>query len=337
MTTLRQTLVLAFVATLVASNVFGQTLFTYGTNPVSKEEFLKAYNKNNAGQPATPESYREYLDLYTKFKIKVKAARDLRLDTLSSQKAELQGFKLQVAESYMNDDATTNRLVMEAFQRGLKEIHLAHIYIPLSAEASPEELSAANTKISSAYDRLAKGESFGDVALAVSADPGVQQNKGDVGFITALSISYELENLIYNLAPGQYSKPYRSRNGYHIFKNLGERKASGRIRAAQILIAFTPDATEAQKQQKKKLADSLYQVITTGGDFRLLAALVKVPGGSLQQFLSCNGCTLEAPPLAWLEGKPIATSVVKVVVCLVKIDNAGLSDITRNLAMVQMI
>src|SRR5688572_22538942 len=99
-------LAFAFITTLSA-NVTAQTLFTYGTTAVSKEEFLKAYSKNNAGQPGTPQSYREYLDLYTKFKVKVKAAKDLRLDTLSSQKAELQGFKSQVAESYMNDDGTT--------------------------------------------------------------------------------------------------------------------------------------------------------------------------------------------------------------------------------------
>jgi len=260
------------IASLIASGLTAQTLFTYGTNAVSKAEFLKAYDKNNAGQPGTPESYRAYLDLYTKFKMKVKAAKDMRLDTLSSQKAELQSFKSQVAESYMNDDATTNRLIMEAFERGKKEIHLAHIFIPLSTEANQEEQAAANTKIMSAYERLGKGESFESVAVSTSADPSVQTNKGDIGYITALSLSYELENLAYSTAPGQYSKPYKSKIGYHIFKNLGERKSSGRMRAAQILLAFAPDATEAQKQQKKTLADSLYKVIQAGGDFKTLAA-----------------------------------------------------------------
>jgi len=288
-TILKKTLVFTFAITITAE-LTAQTLFTYGATAVSKEEFLKAYNKNNAGQPGTPQSYRDYLDLYTKFKIKVKAAKDLRLDTLSSQKAELQGFKSQVAESYMNDDATTNRLVMEAFERGQKEIHLAHIIIPLSTDANTEELAAANTKIMSAYDRLAKGESFESVAVAASSDPSVQTNKGDIGFITALSLSYELENLAYSTAPGQYSKPYKSKSGYHIFKNLGERKASGRIRAAQILLAFTPDATEVQKQQKKKLADSLYKVIQAGGDFKTLAAqfsndnLSYQSGGEMMEF-----------------------------------------------------
>ncbi|MHA4844671.1 peptidylprolyl isomerase [Flavitalea antarctica] len=282
-------LAFAFITTLSA-NVTAQTLFTYGTTAVSKEEFLKAYSKNNAGQPGTPQSYREYLDLYTKFKVKVKAAKDLRLDTLSSQKAELQGFKSQVAESYMNDDATTNQLVREAFERGRKEIHLAHIYVPVSQEANETDLAAANNRIRSAYDRLTKGESFEAVALSVSADPSVQSNKGDVGYITALSLSYELENLAYSTAAGEFSKPYKGKTGFHIFKNLGERPASGRMRAAQILLAFTPGATEEQKQQQKKLADSLYNVIQSGGDFKTLAArfsndnLSYQSGGEMMEF-----------------------------------------------------
>jgi peptidyl-prolyl cis-trans isomerase SurA len=290
MTILRKTLAIAIITVTATTTVKAQTLFTYGSYAVSKDEFLKAYQKNNAGQPGNAQSYQEYLDLYTKFKIKVRAAKDLHLDTLSSQKAELQGFKLQVAENYMNDDGTINRLVKEAFDRSRKEIHLAHIYIPLAAEAPLSEVNTALEKINAAYDRLVKGDSFETVALTYSADPSVQLNKGDLGYITVFSLSYDLENLAYTTAPGQYSKPYRSKSGVHIFKNVDERKASGRLRAAQILLGFNPDATDAQKQQRKQLADSLYKVLTNGGDFKLLAAqfsndnLSYQTGGEMMEF-----------------------------------------------------
>ncbi|HMF72280.1 MAG TPA: peptidylprolyl isomerase, partial [Flavitalea sp.] len=171
MTILGKTLAIAVVAFGSVTTVYAQALFTYGTSVVSKDEFLKAYNKNNAGQPTTLQSYRDYLDLYMKFKIKVKAAKDLRLDTLSSQKAELSAFKSQVAENFMNDEATINNLVKEAFERSQKEIHLAHIFIPLSPEANDTAIRSANEKIQAAYTQLSKGESFETVALAYSADP----------------------------------------------------------------------------------------------------------------------------------------------------------------------
>ena len=290
MTILGKTLAIAVVAFGSVTTVYAQALFTYGSSVVSKDEFLKAYNKNNAGQPTTPQSYRDYLDLYMKFKIKVKAAKDLRLDTLSSQKAELSAFKSQVAENFMNDEATINNLVKEAFERSQKEIRLAHIFIPLSPEANDTAIRSANEKIQAAYTQLSKGESFETVALAYSADPSAKANKGDIGYITALSLNYELENLAYTTAVDNYSKPYRSKIGFHIFKNLGERKSSGRMRAAQILLAFTPDASDAQKQNLKKLADSLYTAILSGSDFKMLAArfsndnLSYQAGGEMMEF-----------------------------------------------------
>jgi len=83
-----------FFIFLVLVNISGtlaaQPLFTYGNKSVSKEEFLKAFNKNNTYEKTNEKALREYLDLYTKFKLKVRAAYDLKLDTLPSQRAELQ-------------------------------------------------------------------------------------------------------------------------------------------------------------------------------------------------------------------------------------------------------
>ena len=109
---------------LIAGNLTAQTLFTYGRKPVSKEEFLKAYNKNNTTEKRDEKSLREYLDLY---KLKVQAAYDLRLDTLPSQKAELQNFRMQLVQNYLNDDNSLNTLVDEAFGRSQKDIRISHI------------------------------------------------------------------------------------------------------------------------------------------------------------------------------------------------------------------
>ncbi|MET0245098.1 MAG: peptidylprolyl isomerase [Flavitalea sp.] len=272
MTILRKSILLAIAATSFVSIADAQTLFTYGTTPVSKAEFLKAFNKNNAGQEATPQAYKDYLDLYSKFKLKVKAAKDLKLDTLANQKAELAGFKSQVAEGFMNDEATINALTKEALVRGQKEIHLAHIFIPLSAQTSPVEIKAASSAIQAAYDALTKGESFESVATTYSKDPAVLSNKGDIGWITAFTLTYELENLAYKTPAKTFSKPYESKLGFHIFRNIEERESSGRLRAAQILFAFRPNATDAQKAELKQRADSVYKAIIGGADFKTLAA-----------------------------------------------------------------
>ena len=52
---------------------------------------------------------------------------------------------------------------------------------------------------------------------------------------------------------------------------MGERKALGRIKAAQILIAFPPEAGPADKEGAKRLADSIYNRLQKGDDFAKLA------------------------------------------------------------------
>ncbi|MFN2438185.1 MAG: peptidylprolyl isomerase, partial [Chitinophagaceae bacterium] len=94
----------------------------------------------------------------------------------------------------------------------------------------------------------------------------------DIGYITVFTLPYELENLAFATPVGKLSNLYKSKSGYHIFKNVAERKAVGKIKAAQILIALPPDANNLYTTQAKALADSLYNRLQQGDDFGKLAA-----------------------------------------------------------------
>src|ERR1700742_4948510 len=136
---------------LLLSGVHAQTLFTVDGTGVSKDEFLKAYSKNNTRQKATEKAYRDYLELYIRYKLKVRAAYEARLDTLPAQKTELQNFRVQVAESYLKDEISLDKLVKEVFDRGQKDIRLAHILIPLPKNAQPIDTLKAYEKAQAAY------------------------------------------------------------------------------------------------------------------------------------------------------------------------------------------
>ena len=270
--------------------IHAQTLFTIDNVPVTRDEFLRAYNKNNMARKPTEKSYREYLDLYVRYKLKVRAAFDARLDTLPAQRSELQSFRSQVAESYLKDDTSLARLVKEAFERSQKDIRLSHILIPLPKNPTPADTLKAYEKAQIAYEALRKGKKFSEVAMQYSEDPSVKTNGGDIGYITVFTLPYELENLAYSTAPGHFSKPFRTRGGYHIFRNDGERKALGRIRVAQILLAFPPSATNVIRESVRHKADSIYSLLTHGADFASLARtcsgdnLSYQAGGELPEF-----------------------------------------------------
>lgn len=253
------------------SNISAQSLFTLDGSGTSKEEFLKAYNKNNNGNKASDKSYRDYLELYVRYKLKVRAAYDTQLDTLAGQRSELQNFRSQVAETYLKDEISLDKLVKEVFTRGQKDIHLSHIFIALPKNPSVTDTLRAYEKAMAAYNDLRRGKKFGETALAYSEDPSVKTNQGNLGYITVFTLPYVLETLAYTTPAGKFSMPYRSKGGYHIFKNEGERKALGRIKAAQILLSFPPGATEAARFAVHKKADSIYALLQKGADFASLA------------------------------------------------------------------
>ena len=257
---------------LIATSLSAQTLFTYADKSVSASEYTKAFNKvypppvvNKANK------MRQYLDLYINSKLKIHEATLRGYDTMPGFVEEYTALRNQVIENYMNDAQSLNALVDEAFKRSQKDIKVQHIFIPYYLGVNYSDSSVVKLKMQEAYMELQSGKSFDDVALKFSADPSVAQNKGNLGYITVFSLPYQFENVIYNLAPGKFSAPYRSNSGYHIFKNVAERKAVGRIKVSQILIAVPPGSDSSAKKKLAALADSIYNRLQKGDDFGKLA------------------------------------------------------------------
>jgi peptidyl-prolyl cis-trans isomerase SurA len=241
-------LMIAFLFSAISA--FSQTLFTYGKYSASAPEFIRAYNKNNTQPVANrAKAMQDYLDLYINSRLKIREAYERGYDTLPQIRTEVENLRSQIIENYMSDPETMNRLTKEAFQRSQKDIHAGHIFIAI---ANGDTASAFNQS-RTVYERLQKGEDFFTIAQQVSQDPGARINKGDIGWITAFTLPYVFETAIYNVAPGKYSAPVRSKAGYHIFKNIGERKAVGKMKAKQILLAFPPGADEKNKLPKEPI------------------------------------------------------------------------------------
>ena len=64
---------------------------------VLRSEFEYAFNKNNNNLSDKGQTVEEYLPMYIDFKLKVAEAETLRLDTISSLKAEYKRDRAQLA------------------------------------------------------------------------------------------------------------------------------------------------------------------------------------------------------------------------------------------------
>jgi len=265
-----------------------QVLFTYGTKKINADDFLRAYNKNNIGNK-DEKSVREYLDLYIRFKLKVQAARDQRIDTLANLKNDIAGFRGQLAEQYMARQDYSKQMIREAYERSLYELEVAHVFI-----AYENDSAGAKKNIDKAWQELKKGGDFSTISRNYSTDDYVKATDGYLDYISVFSLPYELENVVYALKPGEYSSPVAGGKGWHIFKLMNKRSASGLMQAAQILFAIPDDASQEEKSKIRSKADSVYALLMKGYDFEKAVAqwsndkFTYQTGGVLPEFLYTN-------------------------------------------------
>jgi peptidyl-prolyl cis-trans isomerase SurA len=248
---------------LSALNVRSQTLFTYGSHAVSKDEFLEAYNKNPDTTGDKKQKVQDYLNLYINFRLKLQAAYDEKVNNNAELKSEYENFRTQLTDNFINQQADVNRLLHEAFVRGQKDILLQQVFVPFNGIDTAD----AYNQIKKAYSALEEGRSFDDVAEQYSTDAATKANKGTVGYITVFTLPYPIENIVYALQPDAFSSIYKSNIGYHIFKNAGERKAVGRRKIQQLLFPVPQFSAPEQIEDARKDADSVYDLLRNGVSF----------------------------------------------------------------------
>jgi peptidyl-prolyl cis-trans isomerase SurA len=224
-----------------------RTLAYVGTQPISVGEFRYLYEKNNNADSMaySEQDLRNYLDLFVKFKRKVMEARTLGYDTTREYKSELAEYKKQLAKPYLSVNAYTDRMVKEAYQRLQEEINASHILISCRQDASPQDTLAAYRKIQDLRRRALAGEDFDMLAATYSEDPSAKEDKGNLGYFTALQMVYDFETAAYNTPVGQISEIIRTQFGYHIVKVINRRPNQGSIKVAHIMVRFPNKGTTA--------------------------------------------------------------------------------------------
>jgi peptidyl-prolyl cis-trans isomerase SurA len=260
--------------TLMATGLIAQesqVLLTIGNEKVSLEEFERIYRKNNNESSLNKQSPEEYLELYINFKIKVKEAEALGMDTTAKFINELEGYRKQLAKPYLVDEEAKEEMMREAYKWSKFDVRASHILIRLPENPSPEDTLAAYEKIMEIRSRVVTGESFEVVARATSEDASVQRNGGDLNYFTVFSMVYPFEKKAFNTEVGQLSMPFRSNYGYHIIKVVDRRPARGSVKVAHIFIRVPAESSEELKKNAYEKAQMVYDSLQLGASFSEMA------------------------------------------------------------------
>jgi peptidyl-prolyl cis-trans isomerase SurA len=249
-------------------------LMTIGSTKVTVSEFENVYHKNNTKEGTSDaKSLNDYVELFVNFKLKVKEAEELGLDTAKSFKEELAGYRKQLAQPYLTDKDVNEKLLKETYDRMQEDIHASHILVKVSDNALPKDTLEAYNKILKIRARILKGEDFNKVASekGISDDPSAKDNGGDLGFFTALQMVYPFESAAYSTKVGDVSMPIRTRYGYHIIKVTERRKAQGEVMVAHIMVKTTPNMSKEDSLNAYTKITEIHSKLKAGSKFEDLA------------------------------------------------------------------
>lgn len=267
------------IALLIFNNSIAQenkdaVLMTIGNTKITVAEFLNVYHKNNTAEATKDsKSLNDYLDLFVNFKLKVKEAEELGLDTAKSFKTELAGYRKQLVQPYLTDKEVNQKLLKETYDRLQIDVRASHILVKCNETALPKDTLEAYNKIMKIRARILKGEDFNKVAAekGISDDPSAKDNGGDLGYFTALQMVYPFECVAYTTKVGDVSMPVRTRYGYHIVKVNNTRKARGEILAAHIMVKTRPNMSKEDSLTSYTKISEIYNKLKAGDKFEDMA------------------------------------------------------------------
>ena len=254
-------------------------LLTVDGQNITLSEFEAVYKKNNRDEVVDQEDLKEYLELYINFRLKVREAEALGLDTAKKFVQELKGYQKQLAKPYLTDKTVTEKLVKEAYERSLKDVNASHILLKVGPDALPKDTLKVYNKIMDVRKQALKGD-FAELAKKYSEDPSAKENGGDLGWFSSMRMVYPFETAAFTTPVGEISAPVRTRFGYHILKVNGEREALGEISAAHIMIKTDKEASEEQVAEAKKKINEVKDLLDKGESFEDLARKYSQDRGS---------------------------------------------------------
>ena len=227
------TIALSLFAAIISQQTLAQssdpTVMTINGVAVPRSEFEYSFNKNNGEGVIDKLSVDEYVTLFVNYKLKVAAALDAKLDTLSSFRQEYQMYRDQQIRPTMVTDADVLAEARQMYDRtkemiGTKGlVRPSHILLRLSTKATAQQQEKIKQRMDSVYRALQGGADFAEMAKKVSEDAGSAARGGELPWIAPSQTLKEFEDVAYSLAPGQMSKPFLSPVGYHVIL-MKERK-----------------------------------------------------------------------------------------------------------------
>ena len=207
---------------LVAQSLGNTVLATIDGKPISRDEFMYAYQKNKALSGQKSLTPQEYLNLYINYQLKVADALAKGLDTTKTFRREFQLYRdQQLSKKLVNPsfiDSTARAIYQKEAQQlnGKDLIEVSHILLNVPSTATAAQRDKVAQRADSLYQAVLAGADFAELARRYSEDKGTAQNGGQLPTFYPGMTVLPFEEAAYSLQPNQISRPVLSPFGYHL-------------------------------------------------------------------------------------------------------------------------
>lgn len=206
----------------VAQSLGNTVLATIDGKPISRDEFMYAYQKNKALSGQKSQTPQEYLNLYINYQLKVADALAMGLDTTKTFRREFQLYRdQQLSKKLVNPsfiDSTARAIYQKEAQQlnGKDLIEVSHILLNVPSTATAAQRDKVAQRADSLYQAVLAGADFAELARRHSEDKGTAQNGGQLPTLYPGMTVLPFEEAAYSLQPNQMSRPVLSPFGYHL-------------------------------------------------------------------------------------------------------------------------
>jgi len=241
-----------------------EPLLTLGGKPVDKDELIYLLGKSQNNETGTSgmsrEEFEVNMELFINYKLKVREAEAKGLDEAEEFKLEFESFKENLKTPFLIKNSIEDGELRKAYARLQEVIRASHILIQFPPDASTEDSLSVLKMALKVKSELESGGDFNALALEYSDDPSAKQNKGDLGYFTALQMVQTFEDAAYTVKPGEVSNPVLTNFGYHIIRVQDRQPNPGQVQVSHILVRIDPSNPAGEDLAKRKVNDIYTQI-----------------------------------------------------------------------------
>ncbi len=160
---------------------------------------------------------------YTLVAIAAQEDADLRnvdLEPVLRPQFEREIIQLYRAESAQADTAIDDSSLRALWDESPVEgrVHARHILLTLPDQATDEQRDSVFNAVNALKRRIEGGESFSDLAIEFSQDPGSRPQGGDMGWFERGQMVRPFEEAAFALQPGEISDIVQTPFGFHLIR-----------------------------------------------------------------------------------------------------------------------